>query len=307
MQGAFSKVFPLLESISIVSCNFSPKIPYDYTCPSAAKFFNSKKQDLISSGINSPKDLALKALDNLDSEASSFVEKFDVNEQGFISIKISDSYLEDMINSLLNQGIQYKSPTPQKVLVDFSSPNIAKEMHVGHLRSTIIGESICRILEFSGHTVLRVNHLGDWGTQFGMLINYMKIAYPDFENNMPNLSDLTTFYKAAKNMFDKDADFKKRSQETVVALQSGDKECLKAWNILCEISKNEFRKLYKRLDISLEDYGESYYNSRIPGAVKECEDKGLVKLDDGAKCIFVKGYEVINSNNLIEIIQCAFF
>ena len=218
-----------------------------------------------------------------------------MNEQGFLSIKISDNYLEEQVNKILSSNdLNYKTAEKKTVVVDFSSPNIAKEMHVGHLRSTIIGESICRILEFNGHDVKRVNHVGDWGTQFGMLINYLAISYPEYKTQMPSLSDLTTFYKAAKEKFDQDLDFKKKAQETVVTLQSGDPDCLFAWKVLCDISRQEFNKIYKRLDIKLDECGESFYNARIPVVVKECEEKGLVKLDKGAKCIFIEGYEVKN-------------
>jgi arginyl-tRNA synthetase len=136
------------------------------------------------------------------------------------------------------------------VVVDFSSPNIAKEMHVGHLRSTIIGETVCRTLEYLGHEVRRCNHLGDWGTQFGMLISYMQDTHPNFLDEIPEIKDLDEFYKKAKQRFDKDEDFKKRSQETVVRLQSLDEKCIKAWQTICEVSRQEFNKIYKRLKIT---------------------------------------------------------
>lgn len=293
-QSAFSKICPPNEIISITTTNFSPKTPYDYACPTAVKLFNAYKKDGSAFGFQSPKDLALKVIDQIG-QIPQYIEKIDLNEQGFLSIKINDNYLESFVDNIMTKGLVFKSENPKKVVVDFSSPNIAKEMHVGHLRSTIIGESICRILEFNGHNVLRVNHVGDWGTQFGMLINYLNIVYPDFETKIPSLTDLNVFYKAAKEKFDKEAEFKKKSQETVVRLQAGDKDCLNAWNILCEISRNEFNKIYKRLDINVKECGESFYNSRIPSVILECEEKGLVKLDKGAKCIFLDGYEVINN------------
>lgn len=126
-------------------------------------------------------------------------------------------------------------------MVDFSSPNIAKDMHVGHLRSTIIGDSVCRILEFLDHDVLRVNHLGDWGTQFGMLITELTEQYPDFLTNPPNIQDLVVFYKQAKKRFDNDPEFMKRSRENVVKLQQGDEDSRKAWKLLCAISEKEFQ------------------------------------------------------------------
>lgn len=177
------------------------------------------------------------------------------------------------------------------MVVDFSSPNIAKDMHVGHLRSTIMGESICRVLEFLGDEVIRVNHLGDWGTQFGMLIHYLQEQYPNYIENTPDVSDLTNFYKEARAKFDSDAEFKKKSQEKVVALQKGDEDCRKAWKILCEVSMIYFNQIYKRLDISVKEYGESYYNSMIPDVLKELEEKKLTKIDKGAVCLFVKKFK----------------
>jgi arginyl-tRNA synthetase len=125
-----------------------------------------------------------------------------------------------------------------------------------------------------------------------MLIAYMQKVYPDYITSMPPLKDLQSFYKASKNEFDKDPDFKKISQSTVVRLQSGDPDCIKAWQIICDISRQEFLKIYKRLHIKLEEFGESFYNSRIPGVIKECEEKGIVQMSEGAKCIFVQGFTV---------------
>ena len=174
-----------------------------------------------------------------------------------------------------------------KVLVDFSSPNIAKNMHVGHLRSTIQGDSISRILEFLGYEVMRVNHVGDWGTQFGMLIEELNDKFPDFLTSSPNLGDLQTFYQNAKKRFDDEPEFKKKAQLNVVKLQSGEEQCVKAWQILCDISRQEFQKIYDRLDIKLDEVGESFYNPMLEPLVKELKEKGIAKEDQGAICIFV--------------------
>ena len=291
LQTALNKVCQINENITVTTNNYSPKTPYDYACPSAVKIFNAYKKGGEAFGVKSPKELALKLVESVEN-ISDIIEPIDLNEQGFITMKLKESYLENQVNFLLKHGVVYKSEAPQKVVVDFSSPNIAKEMHVGHLRSTIIGESICRILEFNGHDVARVNHVGDWGTQFGMLINHMKETYPDFFKNPPQLSDLNAFYKEAKERFDKEPDFKKKSQETVVMLQSGENECIKAWKIICEISRQEFQKIYKRLNIKVFEYGESFYNNMLPAVIKECEDKGFLKMDKGAKCMFLEGFEV---------------
>lgn len=166
-------------------------------------------------------------------------------------------------------------------------------MHVGHLRSTIIGEAVCRILEFVGYNVERINHVGDWGTQFGMLIQYLKEEYPDFSSSMPNITDLTAFYKAAKQRFDDDADFKKTAQLNVVKLQSGDEECMEIWRLLCDVSRKEFQKVYDRLDVTVRECGESFYNDKIPPVIDEFNEAGLLRVEEGgAKCVFVENYKI---------------
>lgn len=184
-------------------------------------------------------------------------------------------------------GIAYKSRVPEKILVDFSSPNIAKELHVGHLRSTIIGDTTCKVFEFMGNEVLRVNHVGDWGTQFGMLTASLFDEYPDFVHKKPNLGELKLFYQKSKERFDKDEEFKKKSHENVVKLQGGDPKITEAWKYLCDISRKEFQLIYDRLDIKLQEVGESFYNPFIPSTIKFLEEKGIIKIDKGAKVIFV--------------------
>jgi arginyl-tRNA synthetase len=188
---------------------------------------------------------------------------------------------------LLVNGVEYKvSNSFRKVVVDFSSPNVAKEMHVGHLRSTIIGETTARILEFAGYHVLRFNHIGDWGTQFGMLIEFMMETYPDFMTTPPPISDLQSFYKLSKAKFDSDDAFKLRSQQRVVKLQRGDEFSRAAWKMICDISRTAFSQIYDRLDITIFERGESYYNDLIPPMVKELKDTGLIVESKGAQCIF---------------------
>eukprot|EP00929_Paragymnodinium_shiwhaense_P009784 TRINITY_DN114118_c0_g1_i1.p1 TRINITY_DN114118_c0_g1~~TRINITY_DN114118_c0_g1_i1.p1 ORF type:complete len:588 (-),score=204.58 TRINITY_DN114118_c0_g1_i1:132-1895(-) len=210
-----------------------------------------------------------------------------VSPQGFVTVKVSMDWLSKQIGALAEAGdIQYHDPPAKRVVVDFSSPNIAKEMHVGHLRSTIIGESTCRILEFCGHEVHRLNHVGDWGTQFGMLIEYMKEKYPNFQDSLPDVSDLQEFYKAAKKRFDEDEAFKQKAQLAVVDLQAGGEFSRMAWQKICEVSRLAFQKIYDRLEITLEERGESFYNSMIPGLVKDLQARGLCVESKGAQCIF---------------------
>jgi len=191
------------------------------------------------------------------------------------------------------------------VVVDFSSPNIAKEMHVGHLRSTIIGDCLARVLEFRGHDVLRLNHVGDWGTQFGMLITHLKQVAPEALQTADavDLGDLVTFYRQAKARFDEDEAFQSTSREEVVKLQGGDPLSLKAWGLLCEQSRREFQRIYDRLDIRLSERGESFYNPYLQGVVDDLKARGLLVLDDGAGCVFLEGVSGKDGKPLPLIVQ----
>ncbi|CAB1316476.1 unnamed protein product [Coregonus sp. 'balchen'] len=180
----------------------------------------------------------------------------------------------------------------KKVVVDFSSPNIAKEMHVGHLRSTIIGDSMCRLFEFLGYDVLRLNHVGDWGTQFGMLIAHLQDKFPNYLTVSPPIGDLQAFYKESKKRFDEEEDFKKRAYQCVVKLQSKDPAFIKGWNLICDVSRNEFQKVYNCLDIQIIERGESFYQEKMTAVVKEFEAKGLVEMDEGRKIVFAQGQQI---------------
>jgi arginyl-tRNA synthetase len=177
------------------------------------------------------------------------------------------------------------------VIVDFSSPNIAKEMHVGHLRSTIIGDCLARILEFRGQPVLRLNHVGDWGTQFGMLITHLKQVAPAALSTADavDLGDLVVFYRQAKQRFDNDEAFQATARQEVVKLQGGDPLSLKAWGLLCDQSRREFEAIYKRLAIDIKERGESFYNPYLEAVLADLQTAGLLVRDDGAECVFLEG------------------
>ena len=212
---------------------------------------------------------------------------------GFINLTIKPSVLAAVLLERLKDprlGIGRASPT-QRVVVDFSSPNIAKEMHVGHLRSTVIGDCIARVLEFRGHNVLRLNHLGDWGTQFGMLIAHLQDVAPSAldQGEALDLSDLVHFYRQAKQRFDADEPFQQRSREEVVRLQSGDPRTLHAWTLLCDQSRKGFQAIYDALGVVLVERGESFYNSLLPRVVEDLEQLGLLTTDAGARCVFLEG------------------
>lgn len=252
-----------------------------------------------------PRDIATQIVEKLD--LSDLCEPPEIAGPGFINLRFKTQYLEDQLRAMQADSRLGVAPAeqPQKVIVDFSAPNIAKEMHVGHLRSTIIGDSIARVQEFMGHDVLRLNHVGDWGTQFGMLITHLKEACPEALEAGGNvdIGDLVAFYKEAKKRFDTDDDFKTRSREAVVGLQAGDPTARKAWEALCEQSRREFQKIYDRLDIDIQERGESFYNPLLADVVKDLEEQGLLVEDQGAKVVFLDGFTNKDGDPLPLIIQ----
>ena len=239
-----------------------------------------------------PRNIAQQIIDRLD--VADICQTPEIAGPGFINLTLKPAYLEGQLQGMQTDDRLGIAPVenPQKVAIDFSSPNIAKEMHVGHLRSTIIGDSIARVLEFQGHDVLRLNHVGDWGTQFGMLITYLTEAYPDALTTADalDIGDLVAFYKKAKLRFDEDEAFKAASRDAVVKLQGGDEDTRKAWQLLCEQSRREFQKIYDGLDINLTERGESFYNPLLPQIVEVLDELGLLVEDEGAKCVFLEGY-----------------
>lgn len=287
LVGLFTKalveVFPQLAgTMAIISPVGANAAKFgDYQCNSAM----SISKTLKASGVNkSPRDIANEIVAHV--QPSPLVAKMEVAGAGFINVFLNKSYAVKAITNMLRVGVKPPHCRRQRVLVDFSSPNIAKEMHVGHLRSTIIGESICRLLEFMQHDVLRVNHLGDWGTQFGMLIAHLEDRFPNFLNESPPIGDLQAFYKESKKRFDEEEDFKKRAYNCVVKLQSGEPNSRKAWQLICDVSRKEFQKIYDRLDVRLTECGESFYQSRMVEIVKYLEARNLLELDEGRKIMW---------------------
>ena len=281
LVNAFGIDFAEIDPLVVVASN--PKFG-DYQSNIALVLAKKLKEN--------PRDIAKKIIDNL--ALGELGEIPTIAGPGFINIRLKTTYIESQLKATLADlrlGIE-KTDIPQKVIVDFSSPNIAKEMHVGHLRSTIIGDCIARILEFRGHQVLRLNHLGDWGTQFGMLIAYLGEVYPDAltTTDALNIGDLETFYKQAKQRFDKDENFKQTARNKVVELQAGDKEARYAWQLLCEQSRREFQVIYDRLDIKLTERGESFYNPFLENIIRELEKQKLLQEDAGAQCVFLDGF-----------------
>ena len=252
-----------------------------------------------------PRQIAQSIVDHLDVAAVCEVPQ--IAGPGFINFTVKPSYLATQLQAMQRDsrlGVPV-ADKPQRVIVDFSSPNIAKEMHVGHLRSTILGDCIARVLEFRGHDVLRLNHVGDWGTQFGMLILYLREAYPEALTTADalDLGDLVVLYKKAKQRFDEDTEFQAAARKEVVKLQAKDPDTIKAWNLLCDQSRREFQVIYDRLNVQLTERGESFYNPYLATVVDDLRATGLLVESDGAQCVFLEGYTNRDGDPLPLIVQ----
>uniref|UniRef100_A0A8C0H3K9 Arginine--tRNA ligase, cytoplasmic n=1 Tax=Chelonoidis abingdonii TaxID=106734 RepID=A0A8C0H3K9_CHEAB len=288
-RDAIKAAYPDLENPPLaVTPSQQPKFG-DYQCNSAMSI--TKMLPKTSEQKVSPREIA----ENISRyiPENEYIEKVEIAGPGFINVHLRKNFVSKQLSSLLVNGVQPPAmENRKKVVVDFSSPNIAKEMHVGHLRSTIIGDSMCRLFEFVGYDVLRLNHLGDWGTQFGMLIAHLQDKFPDFLTVSPPIGDLQAFYKESKRRFDTEEEFKKRAYQCVVLLQSKSPDFIKAWKLICDVSRKEFQKIYDCLDIKLVERGESYYQDKMKDIVQEFEERGFVQMDDGRKIVFVPGGSV---------------
>lgn len=253
----------------------------------------------------SPRDLAQDLVNGL--QLKDVCDKIEIAGPGFINLHIKNECLEKRLLELKDDprlGID-SAVVPIKHVIDFSSPNLAKEMHVGHLRTTITGEAISRVIEFMGHPVERVNHVGDWGTQFGMLLAYLVENHPEVLKSPEKfaINDLELFYKAAKEKFDSEEKFANLSRAMVVKLQSGDASVVKLWKVFVHESLRHCHEIYETLDVALNDIGESFYNDRLPVVVEELKQKGLGVEDDNAICVFLDGFENREGKPLPFIIQ----
>jgi arginyl-tRNA synthetase len=253
-----------------------------------------------------PRELAQRIVDNLDLRAEA--NRLEIAGPGFINIHLNDDWLAAQLQSGLASdrlGVSTDRPR-QRVVVDYSSPNLAKEMHVGHLRSTIIGDTQARLLEFLGHEVIRQNHVGDWGTQFGMLIAQLEAHLEHGQDAEFALQDLEGFYKQAKNHFDAAPEFANKARNYVVKLQSGDERVLSLWRRFREVSLHHSEVIYEKLNVSLspEDVrGESFYNDDLPRVVADLAEQGLLQQDQGAKVVFIHELADKEGNPSVAIIQ----
>jgi arginyl-tRNA synthetase len=240
-----------------------------------------------------PRDVAAEIASHLDLE--DVCREVDVSGPGFINFTLRDDWIARQAASLLEDrrlGVPVADPA-QNVVVDYSSPNVSKEMHVGHLRTTVVGDAIVRILEYLGHDVIRANHLGDWGTQFGLLIEHLLDVGEDTARQQLSAGEINAFYQAARVKFDRDPAFADRSRNRVVLLQGGDKETLRLWQVLVDDSKQYYNTIYRRLGVTLTDDNlapESFYNSMLASVCDELQRDGSAVISNGALCAFPPGF-----------------
>ncbi|NBB94122.1 MAG: arginine--tRNA ligase [Planctomycetes bacterium] len=276
---------------AIINLSSRPEADYQANgCMAAAKKLGTNPRELA--------DKVVKALD-----LSDLAESVDVAGPGFINIKLDDEFLAARANEMAADD-RFGLPTPaepQTVVVDYSSPNLAKEMHVGHLRSTIIGDALARVLEFQGHNVIRQNHVGDWGTQFGMLVEHMIDEHMGWlvrDGHRIIIEDLEEFYREAKQKFDASEEFADRSRQRVVMLQAGDAESLRFWQAFRKESLKHCHDVYERLGVLLTQddmRGESAYNDDLPKVVADLDAAGMLAESEGAKGVYLD--EFTNKDN----------
>ncbi len=303
LEGQVHEVLKTIAAHSVrpeITISTQPQFGH-YQCNNALKLAKELKK--------SPREVALAivaAWEKLDGYPF-MISKLEIAGPGFINIFLDTKFLSHTITEVLHDP-RLGVPPPshiQRIIVEFSSPNIAKELHVGHLRSTIIGDCLARLFEFLGHDVLRLNHIGDWGTQFGMLIAYMRAHVPDVleGRKSTDLPTLMGWYRASKKQFDEDPAFKKEAQLQVVKLQGGDEAALAAWQMICDISRKAFHEIYDLLDVKLTERGESFYNPYLPEVIADLEKRKMITISDGAKCIYLEGYKGREGTLLPIIIQ----
>ncbi len=251
-----------------------------------------------------PRDLAEKIIAALPADEQ--ISKTEIAGPGFLNFFQNTQALAARLDSALADpqlGVR-KASAAQRVVVDLSAPNLAKEMHVGHLRSTIIGDGVANVLSYLGDTVIRQNHVGDWGTQFGMLLAYLQ----EKPTTSDELSDLENFYRAAKQRFDESPEFAERARALVVALQAGDAECLALWERFKDISLSHCQDVYERLNVNLtpaDVMGESAYNDDLANVVADLKACGLLVESNGAQCVFLEEFKTAEGTPLPVIVQKA--
>ena len=262
------------------------------TKPQFGHFQSNVALRLAKAEGRSPREIAQRIVDQVD--VADLCEPLEIAGPGFINIRLRNAVLADVVTGILADPTSIIEPAeqPQRVVIDYSAPNVAKRMHVGNLRSTIIGDCFARVLRAQGHTVIAQNHIGDWGTQFGMLVE--QILIEGIDANTLDLDSSVALYRRAQEHFRSDDDFADAARRRVVALQAGDEQTLAIWRSLIEVSKVGFNTAYARLGVLLTDddlAGESLYNPMLPAVAADLENAGIAVVDDGALVVFVPGDE----------------
>ena len=255
-----------------------------------------------------PRQLAQQIVDSLD--ISDICEPPEIAGPGFINLRLLPDFIASRTSQLCSDdriGVPQVS-APETVVIDYAGPNLAKEMHVGHLRSCIIGDCLARLAHFLGHNVIRQDHVGDWGTQFGMLICFLRRTQPDalLGSSTLRLADLEDFYRQAKQLFDADPDFAAESRQAVVDLQAHDPDTIKAWQLFRAESLRHASVIYSRLGLLMRPddvRGESAYNDDLSVVVADLESLGLITISDGAACVFLDGYKKKDGSPLPVIVR----
>ncbi|HEY1762437.1 MAG TPA: arginine--tRNA ligase, partial [Acidimicrobiales bacterium] len=251
-----------------------------------------------------PREVAEEIVRGIDVAGVASVE---VAGPGFLNLTLATEFLNAQLRSLTtDERLGIAPVTPKRAVIDYSAPNVAKEMHVGHLRSTVIGDALARMYRFAGHQVIARNHVGDWGTPFGMLIEHLLDLGEDQAIATLSIGDLDAFYREARAKFEANDAFKGRSRARVVALQGGDPETLRLWHVLVNESIAYFSAVYQKLDVTLtaiDVVGESYYNEQLAGVVRDLDTAGLLVESDGALCVFPPGFVNRDGEPLPLIVQ----
>lgn len=285
---AISNTFPEIIGHQPIIDTHKDENSWDYFCNSALAIGKQLKRNA--------KEVAAEIINNIPSQFKNLIDKIEIAGPGFINIRYKTDFYKNRVLAAVknNLAAPRMAKASSNLLIDYSAPNIAKDMHVGHLRSTIIGDALGNFFEYLGYNVTRLNHIGDWGTQFGMLIAHLQDEYPDYAKKSPSIADLEAFYKASKKRFDDDEPFKKRAYENVVKLQAYDKEIYNAWQAICQASRENYTKIYNELNISknLKERGESFYNKKMKSLMAQLSAQGNLTEDEGRKIYFPKGCEI---------------
>ena len=306
IQEKLTEIVSNLKQENLLDTNANVKIMVENTKDKSHGDYATNLAMLLAKPLKKkPLEIAQIIVEKLSSDDK--IDRTEIAGPGFINFFIKKDFLNTQINDLHNDprlGVA-KVTNPQTIVIDYSSPNVAKEMAVHHIRSTVIGDSVVRILEFLGHNVIRANHIGDWGTQFGMLIAYLEKKENENATAL-ELSDLEAFYREAKVCYDSDEEFAEKARSYVVKLQSGDSYCRQMWQKLVKITMEQNQAIYDRLNISLTEkdiMGESLYNPMLKPLVEDLTKKGLAVKDEGAMVVYLKSFADKDGNPRGVIVQ----